>query len=111
MRIPTFFTAALAAFVALGAPCAWAGGVNFENKAGTELKFFTQGVMRDGTTTKWQLWQLHPHHKTRVKCTGCVSFNFEIRTDKKHPAKYSLDLDHTYKLNYNRHKHKWDLFQ
>ena len=111
MRIPTIFAAALAAFVALGASSAWAGSVHFENKAGTELKFYTQGVTRSGSVTQWKLWHLHSHRKLTVRCEGCVSFNFEIRTDKKHPAKYSLDLDHTYKLNYNRHKHKWDLFQ
>ena len=111
MRKSMVLAAVLAAFVVLAAPAAWAGGVNFVNQAGTNLKFFTQGVTRDGRATEWKLWHLGAHHHIRVTCHGCVSFNFEIRTDQRHPARYQLDLDRTYKLNYNRQKHKWDLFQ
>ncbi len=111
MRIFITWTVAIVAVLLFGSVEAWAGGVGFENKSDTDLKFFTQGVLSNGVATKWQLWHLRPHHKTRVRCDGCVRFNFEIRTQGRHPTKYSLDLDKTYKLKNNIHTHKWDLFQ
>ena len=111
MRGLITFVATIVAVLVIGASSAWAGGVNFVNTANTDLKFFTQGVMRGGGATEWKLWHLHAHHHTRLKCDGCTHFNFEIRTDGRHPVKYTLDLDKTYKLRYNNERRKWDLFQ
>ena len=111
MRRLIAFKAAFVAALFFGSSAAWAGGVNFINTADTQLKFFTQGVMPNGNTTDWHLWHVHGHHHTQVKCQGCVRFNFEIRTDGRHPVKYSLDIDKTYKLRFNHERRKWDLFQ
>ncbi len=111
MRGLFLFGGALVVSLFLGIADAAAGGVSIQNTAGTSLKFFTQGVTSSGAATKWQLWHLGANHHTRIKCSGCVSFNFEIRTDGRHPVKYKLDLDKTYKLRFNTQTRKWDLFQ
>ena len=111
MRKLIALKAVFLAALLFGSSAAWAGGVTFINTADSQLKFFTQGVMSNGSTTEWHLWHVHAGHHTRIKCQGCVSFNFEIRTDGRHPVKYSLEIDKSYKLRYNAQRQNWDLFQ
>ncbi len=61
--------------------------------------------------TQWGTTALAPHRHTRLRCPGCVAFNFEIRTEGRRPLHYRLELDHDYKLRYNHQKREWDLFQ
>ncbi len=111
MRGILVFGASLVVSLLLGSADAAAGGMKIHNTSDTQLPFFTQGVMPNGSATKWKLWHLKPHHHLGIHCTGCVSFNFEIRTKDRHPVKYKLDLDKTYKLRFNSNTKKWDLFQ